>query len=75
MSGIGTFNWRCIYKVKLPSNDTTFSFRVFDKDLLTTDDFLSSASFSISNILEEAYETREPQKLYIGTRDLSKFAS
>ncbi len=75
MSGIGTFNWRCVYKLKLPSNDTTLSFRVFDKDLLTPDDYMASASFSISNIMEEAYETREPQKLYIGERDLSKFAS
>jgi hypothetical protein len=75
MSGIGTFNWRCIYKLKLPSNDTTFSFRVFDKDILTSDDYLSSASISISADLEEAYETREPQKIYLGTKDLSKFSS
>jgi hypothetical protein len=74
-SGVGSFNWRCVYKIKLPSNDTTFSFRVFDKDLLSPDDYISSASFSISNILEEAYETREPQKLYLGTKDLTKYAS
>ncbi len=74
-SGMGTFNWRCVYKVNLPTRDTFLSFRVFDKDLLSADDYICSQTLSILNILDEAYETHEAQKLYLGTEDLTKFSS
>lgn len=53
-TGFGSFNWRCVYKVKLPTADTFLSFRVFDKDLLTADDYICSSTFSIAHILDEA---------------------
>ena len=57
-TGIGSFNWRCVYQLKLPTSDTFLSFRVFDKDLLKSDDYICSTTFSISHILDEAIETR-----------------
>lgn len=74
-AGFGSFNWRCVYRVQLPTSDTFLSFRVFDKDLLTADDYICSSTFSISHILDEAFETREPQKLYLGKKDLTKYSA
>lgn len=34
-TGDGSFNWRMVWKAKLPIKDTMLNFRVFDKDVLT----------------------------------------
>ena len=75
VGGTASFNWRCVFQTKLPTPDTFLSLRVFDQDLLTANDYISSATFSISHILEEAFETKEPQKLYIGKKDLTKYSA
>lgn len=51
-TGFGSFNWRCVYNVKLPTNDTFLSFRVFDQDLLSSNDYICSSTFSIAHILD-----------------------
>lgn len=54
-NGFGSFNWRCVYDVKLPTCDTFLSFRVFDMDLLTPNEYICSTTFSISHLLDEAF--------------------
>jgi hypothetical protein len=58
MSGEGTFNWRCVFTTKLPTNNSSITLRVYDKDLLSSNDFIGSAAKSIQEVLDEAYETQ-----------------
>lgn len=54
-TGDGNFNWRLVYPVKLPIKNTLVTFKVYDKDFVTGDDFLASGSFDIRDYLEEAF--------------------
>ena len=74
-TGDGSFNWRMIYKTKLPVKDPTISFRVFDKDVITSDDYLASGSFSIGKYLDEAWEGDFGRKLFLSEYDLSEYSS
>ena len=66
-SGEGNFNWRMIFPVKLPMKNPLITFKVYDRDLLSGNDYLASGSFSISDYLSEAFETDSSTKLYLGT--------
>lgn len=70
-TGDGYFNWRMVFPVKLPIKNPLVTFKVYDKDLLTGNDFISSGSFSIAKYLEEVFETDTSTALYLGTEDLS----
>jgi hypothetical protein len=70
-TGEGNFNWRMVYPLKLPLKNPTISFKVFDKDIITSDDYLASGSFSIQKYLDEAFETDSSMSLFLGTEDLS----
>lgn len=71
-TGEGNFNWRMVFPVKLPMKNSYLTFRVFDKDLVTGDDFLASASFNIQQYLEDAFQTNSSVTLMLGTEDLAK---
>ncbi len=58
--------------MKLPIKNSMVTFRVYDKDLVTGDDYLASASFNIQEYLEEAFETNSSVTLMLGTEDLAK---
>jgi hypothetical protein len=70
-TGEGNFNWRMVYPLKLPLKNPMISFKVFDKDIITSDDYLASGSFSIQKYLDEAFETDSSMSLFLGTEDLS----
>ena len=46
-TGDGSFNWRMIFELELPCKNPLMTFKVFDKDILTRNDYLASGSFSI----------------------------
>lgn len=50
-SGDGSFNWRMIFPMKMPIKNPFLSFKVYDKDIITSNDYLASTSFSIQNYL------------------------
>lgn len=56
-----------VFDVKLPIKNPLLTFRVYDKDIITSNDFLASGSFSIAKYLDEVFETDTPTRLYIGT--------
>jgi hypothetical protein len=60
-----------VYPLKLPLKNPMISFKVFDKDIITSDDYLASGSFSIQKYLDEAFETDTSMSLFLGTEDLS----
>lgn len=70
-TGNGSFNWRMVFPVQLPVKNPLVTFKVYDKDLLSGNDFISSGSFSISKHLDEVFETDTSTALYLGTEDLS----
>lgn len=61
-----------IYDVELPIKDPMLSFKVYDKDLLSADDYKASTSFSIGSYLDGAFESEIGGYLYLGDVDLSK---
>lgn len=54
----------------MPIKNPLVTFRVYDKDLLSGNDYLSSGSFSIAKYLDDVFETDTSNKLYLGTEDL-----
>jgi len=67
LDGNGSFNWRMVFKTKVPVKDPTLTFKVYDKDLLVLEDYLASTSFSIEKYLEEVHEGDFGTKLFLGT--------
>ena len=54
-TGEGNFNWRMVFPIKLPVKNPMITFKVFDKDIVTRNDYLASASFSIQKYLDEVF--------------------
>jgi hypothetical protein len=44
-----------VFDVELPLNDPMLSFKVYDKDILSEDDYKASTSFSIGSYLDDAF--------------------
>ncbi len=74
LTGDATFNWRMVFPMQLPIKDKTISFRVYDKDIFSYNDFISSGTFSLERYLEEAFENEVGVKLYLGDEDLSEYS-
>lgn len=73
-TGDGFFNWRMIFPLKMPIKNPMLTLKVFDKDIIASNDYLASTSFSIQHYLEEAYETSSSVVLYLGEEDLAKYS-
>jgi len=52
------------FPITLPCNDPAISFQVFDKDLFSPDDFISSATISFENEAILAFENDKRVKMY-----------
>lgn len=61
-----------MFPVKLPIKNPLVTFKVYDKDLLSGNDFISSGSFSIGKYLDEVFETDMSTALYLGEEDLAE---
>lgn len=62
-NGKGSFNWRMIWDVELPRNDTSeLTFQVWDKDYFSMDDFIGEVRVKIKDEIEEALETENEVK-------------
>lgn len=63
-----------MFPVKLPIKNPLLSFRVYDRDLITGNDLISSGSINIAKYLNDAFETDTPVALYLGEEDLCEDA-
>lgn len=54
--GFGSFNWRMVWRVKLPMKDNSITFQIWDQDFMTQDDFIAEATVDFSKQAESAYE-------------------
>jgi hypothetical protein len=59
-NGYGSFNWRTVFKLKIDENSRPehyrVNFRVFDKDLLSPDDFAADATMDFSALVQSVLE-------------------
>jgi len=62
--GIGSFNWRMIWPIKLPMENPTITFQIWDKDYFSPNDFISECSMSFEKQANEAWETDNSIKIY-----------
>lgn len=63
--GYGSFNWRMVWRVKLPNKDNTISFQIWDKDFMTDDDFIAEATVDFNKQAEIAYENDAIAKVFL----------
>ena len=61
-TGQGSFNWRMKIPVEFPRNKFHLTLQTFDKDILSKDDFICSATLNISQILNDVNELDLPIK-------------
>ena len=59
-NGKGSFNWRMLFDVKYPDDNTTLSLQVWDRDLFKSNDFIGDASFNLKLLFIDAVETGKP---------------
>lgn len=64
--GYGSFNWRMVWRVKLPMRDNTVTFQIWDQDFMTEDDFIAEATVDFGQQAEMAYENDTIAKVFIG---------
>lgn len=53
-----------VYPLKLPMKDSTITFQIFDKDILSIDDFISETTLDFQHLAQEAFENDSAMKLY-----------
>jgi len=58
-NGKGSFNWRLVFKTVLPQEKQRISFKIWDKDLLSSSDYISEASFDFDKFAQRAFEHEE----------------
>jgi len=58
-NGKGSFNWRLVFKTTLPQEKNRISFKLWDKDLLSKNDYISEASFDFDKFAQKAFEQEE----------------
>lgn len=46
-NGTGFFNWRMVYPIAVPVKDTYLNFKVFDRDMLNSNDYLASSQIDL----------------------------
>jgi hypothetical protein len=58
MNGKGSFNWRMVYPLILTDNmKNTATVQIWDRDILSKNDFIAEASFSFDSTAKTAWET------------------
>ncbi|CAD8085861.1 unnamed protein product [Paramecium sonneborni] len=67
-NGKGSFNWRMVFPIELPQQQQTIlTFQIFDKDIFTSDDFISDCSIDITDLCRRAFENEINVKMYSKT--------
>jgi hypothetical protein len=55
INGKGSWNWRMKFSITLPSKINVLNLQVWDKDLLSSNDFLADAAFEFNELAEAAF--------------------
>lgn len=58
--GKGSFNYRLLFDVEYPANNTTLSLQVWDADLFSASDFIGDASLNLALLFEDVTMVNRP---------------
>lgn len=53
-----------VFPLKLPMKDPTITFQIYDKDILSIDDFISEGTIDFQKLAAEAFENDSTIKMY-----------
>ena len=62
-NGKGVFNWRMVWDVEVPSENYEVRLQAWDKDLVSSDDFMGEYRLDLREIVLEALETENEVKM------------
>mmetsp|Transcript_32447 Transcript_32447/g.29256 ORF Transcript_32447/g.29256 Transcript_32447/m.29256 type:complete len:194 (-) Transcript_32447:424-1005(-) len=54
-NGVGSFNWRLVFPVTFPMKSHRISFQIWDKDIVSGDDYISEVTYDFTNEAKEAF--------------------
>jgi len=57
--GNGSFNWRMVFPILLPMKKHRITFQIMDKDLFSSNDYISEATLDFNSEAMKAYEREE----------------
>ncbi|CAG9332379.1 unnamed protein product [Blepharisma stoltei] len=55
-NGKGSFNWRMKFPLLMPRDNCYANIQIWDRDMLSANDFIGDASFSFSELAKKAFE-------------------
>ena len=58
-----------IFPVKLPLSNPSMSFKIYDKDYFSSDEYLASGTIILQEQLNNAYQNETSIKLFYGEED------
>jgi len=67
-NGKGSFNWRLVFPLKLPLKQHQITIQVWDKDLLSKDDFIAESTFDFTPEATLAFENDIAVKILGGKK-------
>ena len=64
-TGNGSFNWRMIFPVTLPMQDPSITIAIWDKDIVSPNDFISEGTLSFKDMHDKAFENDCSIKVFL----------
>lgn len=55
-TGSGSFNWRLVFPITLPSTINVVNLQIWDRDVVSFNDFLGDASFTFNTLARTAFQ-------------------
>lgn len=68
-NGKGQFNWRMVFHLTLPAPSCLITLQIWDRDMLSANDFIADACISFNKLAEECFEQEKRIKMK-GGKDL-----
>jgi len=69
MNGKGSFNWRMVFPVTLPMKSHRIAIQAWDKDLISSNDFIAEATLDFTQEAKEAFLYDQIVKMYNKDQD------
>ena len=56
-TGKGSFNWRFVFPIQLPCESCVANLQIWDRDMLSFNDFIADTNFAFTALAKKAWET------------------
>lgn len=64
--GVGSFNYRFKFQIQLPTREPFLRFYAYDRDIVTSNDFLACCQLNLTEYLNEAFQNNKETTLFLG---------